>query len=74
MINSLTKIVLAFILFFLQSDIHVKKKCKVGYKCKYGLLYATALIQPIAKIYDKDKHELIVPLLTCPPLGSYIRN
>lgn len=52
------------------------KKCKVGYKCKYGLLYATASTQPIAKIYNKDQqiNELIVPLLTCPPLGSYIRN
>lgn len=48
---NMTKIVwVLFILFFFKV-IFMFKKGKVRYKCKYGLLYATASIQPITKIY-----------------------
>lgn len=40
-----------FYLFFFFKVIFMFKKGKVRYKCKYGLLYATASIQPITKIY-----------------------
>lgn len=40
-----------YLFIYFLKVIFMFKKGKVRYKCKYGLLYATASIQPITKIY-----------------------